>query len=42
MLSYTYKQYNYKSRVQYIIVITQDEYDIIVITRVRGETEDKC
>ena len=26
----------------YVIVITQDEYDILVITRVRGETEDEC
>ena len=24
----------------YVIVITQDEYDILVITRVRGKTED--
>ena len=25
-----------------VIVITQDEYDIFVITRVRGEAEDEC
>ena len=24
------------------VVITQDEYDIFVITRVRGEAEDEC
>ena len=27
---------------RYVIVITQDEYDILVITRVRGEAEDEC
>ena len=26
----------------YVIVITQDEYDILVITRVRGKAEDEC
>ena len=28
--------------VLYVIVITQDEYDILVITHVRGEAEDEC
>ena len=27
---------------RYVIVITQDEYDILVITPVRGEAEDEC
>ena len=27
---------------QLVTVITQDEYDILVITQVRGETEDEC
>ena len=26
----------------FVIVITQDEYDILVITRIRGEAEDEC
>ena len=26
----------------YAIVITQDEYDVFVITQVRGEAEDEC
>ena len=26
----------------YLIVITQDEYDIFVITQIRGEAEDEC
>ena len=26
----------------YVIVITQDEYDILVITQVRGKAEDEC
>ena len=25
-----------------VIVITQDKYDILVITRIRGEAEDEC
>ena len=29
-------------RISYVIVITQDEYDILVITGVRGEAEDEC
>ena len=27
---------------QVVRVITQDEYDILVITQVRGEAEDEC
>ena len=26
----------------YVIIITQDEYDILVITRIRDEAEDEC
>ena len=26
----------------YVLVISQYEYDILVITRVRGEVEDEC
>ena len=26
----------------YVIVIIQDDYDILVITQVRGKAEDEC
>ena len=29
-------------KVLHVIVITQDEYDIFVITQVRGKAEDEC
>ena len=28
--------------VRYVIVITQDEYDIFVMIQIRGKAEDKC
>ena len=30
------------AKVDYVLVISQYEYDISVITRVRGEAEDEC
>ena len=33
---------NSVARVWYVIVISQCEYDILVITRVRGGAEDEC
>ena len=29
-------------KTRYVIVISQDEYDILVITQVGGEAEDEC
>ena len=36
------RQYSVLEMQQYVIVITQDDYDILVITQVRGEAEDEC
>ena len=33
---------NLPRKVLHVLVMTQDEYDILVITQVRGEAEDEC